>query len=206
MTIVYKSKTNCCDTQNPFLHAVSIWVYNIFYWNCRHFFRCYDCWNWCLHSFVDEFLLFFICKSFDIFGYGPSWNFLWQPTWIINPILDDNSSGKHPPDDRSALFSFPGRWYHISVLFNSLTSLTRLCTNCLYCFFSFWIRAHVIPESFKHRTFDIGNLLVKAEYTLGTNLASNRRLINSNWGIVSTSARETLVFATIICVDTCPFL
>ena len=52
-------------------------------------------------------------------------------------LFDDNSSGKHPLDGRSAIFSFPGRWYHISVLINSHTSLTQFCTNCLYCFFSF---------------------------------------------------------------------
>ena len=52
-------------------------------------------------------------------------------------LFDDNSSGKHSLDSRSAMFSFPGRWYHISVLVNFLTSLTRFCSNCLYCFFSF---------------------------------------------------------------------
>ena len=52
-------------------------------------------------------------------------------------LFDDNSSGKHPLDSRSAMFSFPGRWYHISVSVNSLTSLTRFCSNCLHCFFSF---------------------------------------------------------------------
>ena len=52
-------------------------------------------------------------------------------------LFDDNYSGKHPLDGRSAIFSFLGRWYHISVLVNSRTSLTRFCTNCLYCFFSF---------------------------------------------------------------------
>ena len=101
-------------------------------------------------------------------------------------LFDDNSSGKHPLSGRSAIFSILGRLYHISVLVNTLTSLTRFCTNCLYCFLSFWIHAKIIPESVKHRTLGIGNLLVSAEYTLCTNLARNRLLINSNRGIVST--------------------
>ena len=53
------------------------------------------------------------------------------------PLFDDNSSGKHPLNGRSAIFFFPGRCYQ-SVLVNSLTSLTRFCIDCLYCFFSYF--------------------------------------------------------------------
>ena len=161
-----------------------------------------------MFAFLFWWTPLFICKSV-IFRYWPSWNFLWQPQ--LGPLIqlllfDDNSSGKHPLDGRSAIFSFPGRWDHISILVNSLTSLTRFCTNCLYCFFSFWIRTNVIAELVKHRSFDIGTLLVKAEYILCTNLASNRLLINSNWGMVSNLMGETIAFAAIIRDDTCPFL
>ena len=56
------------------------------------------------------------------------------------------------------------------------------------------------------RTFDTENLLVKADCTLCTNLANNRLLIKSNRGMVNFFTGKTLVFAAIICDDTCQFL
>ena len=138
MTIVYKSKTSCCNPQNC--------VYNGLYGSITF-----------STEIVDFFSVAIIVETADV-----CISVLINPTSSLSvnllislgigqveiscgnqlgpliqlSLFDDNSSNKHPLDGRSAIFSFPGRCYHISVFVNSLTSRTRFSTNCLNSFSS----------------------------------------------------------------------
>ena len=106
-------------------------------------------------------------------------------------LFDDNFSGKHPLDGR---YFFPGRWHHISVqiAYTVSSHFESILTLLLS-----WLNIELlILEIF---------LLKQSTHYVPT-LASNRLLINSNWSMISTLKVETLVFAAIICDNTCPFL
>ena len=135
MTTVYKPKTSCCDTLTFFnvlyrYGSITFSTEVVDFFSVAVIVETDVCISVLMNFSSSLFVNLFI--SLDMGQVEISSDNRLGPL-IQLPLFDDNSSFKHPLDGRSAIFSFPGRWYHICVLINSLTSLTQFCTNCLYC-------------------------------------------------------------------------
>ena len=139
MTIVHKLKTSCCETQifSNVLYQYGSITFSTDIVNFFSIVLIVETANVRISVLMNSSSSLFVnlLISLDIGQVEISCDNQLGP--LIKLLLfDDSSSGKHSLDVRSAIISFPGRWYHISVLVNSLTSLTRFCKNYLYCLFS----------------------------------------------------------------------